>query len=30
MVSQKTKETVAAQTRVAIVAFNRYGSDCPM
>ncbi len=29
-VSQKTKETVAAQTRVAIVAFNSYGSDCPM
>ncbi|OAI43793.1 hypothetical protein AYO42_05720 [Rhizomicrobium sp. SCGC AG-212-E05] len=29
-VSQKTKEMVAAQTRVAIVAFNSYGSDCPM
>ena len=29
-VSQKTKEMVAAQTRVAIVAFNRYGSECPM
>ncbi len=29
-VSQKTKEMVAARTRVAIVAFNSYGSDCPM
>jgi hypothetical protein len=29
-VSQKTKEMVEAQTRVAIVAFNRYGSECPM
>ncbi len=29
-VSQKTKEMVAAQTRVAIVAFNRYGSECTM
>jgi hypothetical protein len=29
-VSQKTKAMVAAQTRVAIVAFNRYGSECPM
>ncbi len=30
LVSQKTTQTVAAQTRVAIVAFNRYGSECPM
>jgi hypothetical protein len=28
LVSQRSKETAAAQARVAINAFNRYGSDC--
>ena len=28
LVSQRSKETAAAQVRVAINAFNRYGSDC--
>jgi hypothetical protein len=30
LVSQKSKETAEGQMRVAIVAFNKYGSDCPM
>jgi hypothetical protein len=30
LVSQKSKETADGQIRVAIVAFNKYGSDCPM
>ena len=30
LVSQKSKETADGQMRVAIVAFNKYGSDCPM
>jgi hypothetical protein len=28
LVSQRSKETAAAQVRVAINAFNRFGSDC--
>jgi hypothetical protein len=28
LVSQRSKETAAAQVRVAINSFNRYGSDC--
>jgi hypothetical protein len=28
LVSQRSKETAAAQVRVAINTFNRYGSDC--
>src|SRR3954466_13054655 len=28
LVSRRSKETAAAQVRVAINAFNRYGSDC--
>jgi hypothetical protein len=29
-VSQKSKETAASQMDMAIMAFNKYGSDCPM
>jgi hypothetical protein len=29
LVSQRSKERADAQVRVAINAFNRYGSDCP-
>jgi hypothetical protein len=29
LVSQRSKERAAAQVRVAINAFNEYGSDCP-
>lgn len=29
LVSQRSAETAAAQVRVAINAFNSYGSDCP-
>jgi hypothetical protein len=29
LVSQRAVQTAAAQTRVAINAFNSYGSDCP-
>ena len=29
-VSQKSKETASNQMDMAIMAFNKYGSDCPM
>jgi hypothetical protein len=29
LVSERSKETAAAQVRVAINAFNQYGSECP-
>jgi hypothetical protein len=29
LVSQRSKETAAVQVRVAINAFNQYGSECP-
>lgn len=29
LASQRRREAVAAQVRVAITAFNRYGSECP-
>jgi hypothetical protein len=29
-VSQKNKEATTNQMNMAIVAFNSYGSDCPM
>jgi hypothetical protein len=29
LVSQRSKQTAAAQVRVAINAFNQYGSECP-
>lgn len=29
-VSQKSKETATDQMNMAIMAFNKYGSDCPM
>jgi hypothetical protein len=30
LASEKSQETVAAQMNMAIMAFNSYGSDCPM